>query len=134
MSEPVFMPRPIGFVRSTYSDTAQVPKGPGAKHEAVGTLEILPEFEAGLKDIEGFSHLFVIWVFHRCATGEVIPPPPYTATIRPVRPSARSRARAQPDPPSPAIESTVSAADNSSCRATEVAPQALSKCSNPPRR
>ena len=66
MSEsPLFVPRPIGFVRSSYTDTAQVPKGPGTKHEAVGTLEILPEFERGLLDIEGFSHLFVIWVFHQ---------------------------------------------------------------------
>ena len=65
MSDPLFTPRAIGHVRSHYSDTAQVPKGPGARHEAVGTLEILPEFEAGLKDIEGFSHLFVIWVFDR---------------------------------------------------------------------
>jgi tRNA-Thr(GGU) m(6)t(6)A37 methyltransferase TsaA len=61
----MFTMRPIGTIRSPYADTAQVPKGPGAKHEAEGVLELLPEFEAGLADIEGFSHLFVIWVFHR---------------------------------------------------------------------
>jgi tRNA-Thr(GGU) m(6)t(6)A37 methyltransferase TsaA len=57
--------RAIGFVRSAYTDTAQIPKGLGAKHSAEGVLEILPEYEAGLLDIEGFSHLFVIWAFHR---------------------------------------------------------------------
>jgi tRNA-Thr(GGU) m(6)t(6)A37 methyltransferase TsaA len=57
--------RPIGYVRSAYRDTGQVPKGLGAKHEAEGLLEIRPEFEPGLLDIEGFSHLFVIWVFDR---------------------------------------------------------------------
>lgn len=57
--------RPIGHVRSPYTDTAQVPKGCGARHEAEGTLELLPEYEAGLDDIEGFSHLYVIWVFDR---------------------------------------------------------------------
>ena len=57
--------RSIGYVRSRYQDTGEVPKGLGAKHEAEGTLEILPEFEAGLTDIEGFSHLFVIWAFDR---------------------------------------------------------------------
>ena len=57
--------RPIGFIRSSYSDTAQIPKGCGAKHDAEGVLEILPEFEPGLLDIEGFSHLFVIWMFHQ---------------------------------------------------------------------
>jgi tRNA (adenine37-N6)-methyltransferase len=57
--------RPVGFVRSPFTETNQVPRGLGAKHEEAGTLEILPEFEAGLKDIEGFSHLFVVWVFDR---------------------------------------------------------------------
>jgi tRNA (adenine37-N6)-methyltransferase len=56
---------PVGFVRSPFSETNQVPRGLGAKHEEEGVLEILPEFEAGLKDIEGFSHLFVLWVFDR---------------------------------------------------------------------
>ena len=40
-------------------NTSEVPKGLGAKHEADGVLKILPEFEAGLTDIEGFSHLIV---------------------------------------------------------------------------
>ena len=55
----VFRMRPIGVVRSDYRDTAEVPKGCGAKHEAEGILEIDPELAAGLQDIEGFSHLFV---------------------------------------------------------------------------
>ena len=61
----MFIPRLIGYVRSPYSETSKVPKGLGAKHEAEGELEILPEFEAGLADIEGFSHLYVIWAFDR---------------------------------------------------------------------
>jgi len=61
---PVFEMRPIGFVRSPHRETADIPKGPGAKHRAEGTLELRPELEDGLADIEGFSHLFVVWVFH----------------------------------------------------------------------
>lgn len=61
----MFTPRAIGFVRSPYTDTQSIPKGLGAKHEAEGMLEILPEFELGLTDVEGFSHLFVIWTFDR---------------------------------------------------------------------
>ncbi len=68
--------RPIGVVRSPYTATAQIPKGPGAKHEAEGVLEILPEFEAGLQDIEGFSHLFVLWVFDRVTGFDLIATPP----------------------------------------------------------
>jgi tRNA (adenine37-N6)-methyltransferase len=73
---PSFSMRPIGFVRSPYTDTAQVPRGVGAKHEVDGVLEILPELEAGLTDIEGFSHLFVIWVFHRSEGPNLLPTTP----------------------------------------------------------
>jgi tRNA (Thr-GGU) A37 N-methylase len=61
----MFTPQAIGFVDSPYTETAAIPKGLGAKHDAEGALRILPEFELGLTDIEGFSHLMVIWVFDR---------------------------------------------------------------------
>ena len=67
----MFTMKPIGYVRAPYTETKQVPKGPGAKHEAEGTLEIAPEFEAGLQDVEGFSHLFVIWEFDRSPREEL---------------------------------------------------------------
>ena len=66
----------IGFVRSPYENTKQVPKGLGAQHEAEGTIEILPEFEQGLMDIEGFSHLMILWVFDRSEGYELVGTPP----------------------------------------------------------
>ncbi len=72
--------RPIGFVRSPYRDPAEIPKGCGAKHEVEGVLEILPEYEAGLTDIEGFSHLFVLWVFDRVEGFELMSTPPTDTT------------------------------------------------------
>lgn len=72
----MFTPRPIGVVRSPYQQAAEVPKGPGATHEAEGILEILPELEAGLTDIEGFSHLIVIWVFDRAGGCDLLGTPP----------------------------------------------------------
>ena len=68
----MFTPQPIGFIRSPYKESSLIPKGLGAKHDAEGTLEILPEFAPGLKDVEGFSHLFVIWVFDRSAGFELV--------------------------------------------------------------
>ena len=68
--------RPVGHVRSPYTDTAAIPKGPGAKHDAEGVLEVLPEFAAGLTDIEGFSHLYVLWVFDRAGAAELVGTPP----------------------------------------------------------
>lgn len=77
VSRAVFTPRSIGFVRSPYTDTKSIPKGLGAKHDAEGTLEILPEFELGLTDVEGFSHLFVIWAFDRSEGYELVGSPPF---------------------------------------------------------
>jgi tRNA (adenine37-N6)-methyltransferase len=72
----MFEMRPIGRVRSPFKDTREIPKGCGAKHEAEGVLEILPELEPGLTDIEGFSHLYVIWVFDRAGGFDLLGTPP----------------------------------------------------------
>jgi tRNA-Thr(GGU) m(6)t(6)A37 methyltransferase TsaA len=60
-----FTMQPIGAVRSPYRETSEIPKGAGAEHTAEGTLELRAELEPGLRDIEGFSHLYVLWTFHR---------------------------------------------------------------------
>jgi tRNA-Thr(GGU) m(6)t(6)A37 methyltransferase TsaA len=72
----MFSPQPIGYVKSPYQDTQQVPKGLGARHDAEGILEILPQFEAGLTDIEGFSHLIVLWEFDRAQGFDLLGTPP----------------------------------------------------------
>jgi tRNA (adenine37-N6)-methyltransferase len=76
MSSPAFVMRPIGAVRSPYTDTAQVPRGLGTVHRAEGVLEILPALERALTDIEGFSHLYVLWVFDRSAGYDLLATPP----------------------------------------------------------
>jgi tRNA (adenine37-N6)-methyltransferase len=71
----MFTSRPIGFVSSPYKDASEIPKGLGAKHEA-DVLKILPDLELGLTDIEGFSHLVVIWEFDRSQGFELLGTPP----------------------------------------------------------
>ena len=72
----MFTSQPIGYVNSPYKNTSEVPRGLGAKHEADGVLKILPEFAAGLTDIEGFSHLIVLWEFDRSHGFELLGTPP----------------------------------------------------------
>jgi tRNA-Thr(GGU) m(6)t(6)A37 methyltransferase TsaA len=67
---------PIGTVRSPYHDTDSIPRGPDARHDVDGVLEIRPELEPGLQDVEGFSHLYVIWIFHRTKGPDLIAYPP----------------------------------------------------------
>jgi tRNA (adenine37-N6)-methyltransferase len=72
----MFIPRSIGCVRTPYVDTKAIPKGLGARHDVDGILEVLPEFEGGLLDIDGFSHLIVLWVFDRSRDFELAVTPP----------------------------------------------------------
>jgi tRNA-Thr(GGU) m(6)t(6)A37 methyltransferase TsaA len=67
----MFTWQPIGFVSSPYKDIKEIPKGLNAKHDMDGVLKILLEFDPGLTDIEGFSHLLVIWEFDRAPREEL---------------------------------------------------------------
>jgi tRNA-Thr(GGU) m(6)t(6)A37 methyltransferase TsaA len=72
----MFQPQPIGFVRSPFQNTEAIPKGLGARHSEEGTLELLPEFAQGLTDIDGYSHLIVLWTFDRSEGFELMVTPP----------------------------------------------------------
>jgi tRNA-Thr(GGU) m(6)t(6)A37 methyltransferase TsaA len=72
----MFTAQPIGFIRSPYRETSAIPKGIGAKHDTEGRIELLREFSPGLVDIEGFSHLFVLWEFDRADGYDLIAHPP----------------------------------------------------------
>lgn len=72
----MFTPRAIGSLRTPYTQTRDIPKGFNTRHDAAGTIDVLPEFEAGLSDIDGFSHLFILWVFDRAEGFDLIGTPP----------------------------------------------------------
>jgi tRNA (adenine37-N6)-methyltransferase len=72
----MFTPQPIAYIRSPFHETSRIPKGLGAEHKAEGAIEFLREFEPGLKDIEGFSHLYVLWVFDRSTDYDLVATPP----------------------------------------------------------
>jgi tRNA-Thr(GGU) m(6)t(6)A37 methyltransferase TsaA len=56
--------RPIGIIRSPYKETEGTPiQTTGAKGVG-GTAEIVPECAEGLRDLEGFSHIILIYHFH----------------------------------------------------------------------
>lgn len=55
---------PIGLIHSPFSEVAGMPIQ-ASRSEVVGQVEIFPEFAAGLTDIEGLSHLHLLYVFHR---------------------------------------------------------------------
>jgi len=59
--------KPIGVIHTPYKDKKGIPCQ-GYKSDKVGEVEIFGEFEEALKDIEGFSHIYLIYWLHE-ATG-----------------------------------------------------------------
>jgi tRNA-Thr(GGU) m(6)t(6)A37 methyltransferase TsaA len=67
--------RPIGIIHSPFHDLAEMPVQPGEDLRAPGTVEVFEEFEAGLKDLEGFSHIILIYHFHQVLGGRLLVTP-----------------------------------------------------------
>lgn len=65
MSESAITYRPIGVIRSEHTAAEQTPIQPVYAKGCTGRAEIFPEFAAGLRDLDGFSHVYLIYHFHR---------------------------------------------------------------------
>lgn len=57
--------QPIGMIRTPFNNLADMPVQPTAARGVNGSLEVREEFASGLVDLDGFSHLYVIYHFHR---------------------------------------------------------------------
>jgi tRNA-Thr(GGU) m(6)t(6)A37 methyltransferase TsaA len=56
---------PIGIIHSPWHDIANMPIQPNGARDVRGTVEIFPEYAGGLSDLDGFSHVILIYAFHR---------------------------------------------------------------------
>jgi tRNA-Thr(GGU) m(6)t(6)A37 methyltransferase TsaA len=57
--------RPIGIIHTPFKTAEGMPIQGQLSPETRGWIEVFPEFAKGLKDVEGFSHLILLFVFHR---------------------------------------------------------------------
>lgn len=85
----------IGMIHSPFTDPSGMPIQPAAAQAAAGEVEIYAAFSEGLCDIEAFSHLILLYHFHRSA--------PAKLTVKPFlddRPHGvfATRAPARPNP------------------------------------
>ena len=55
---------PIGIIHSPYTEPPGVPIQGVFAGGATGTVEVFPEFAEGLTDLEGFSHIMLLYCFH----------------------------------------------------------------------
>jgi len=65
MSEKVIAFKPIGVIRSEHVCARQTPIQPVYAKGCAGMVEVFPEFAEGLLDLEGFSHIYLIYHFDR---------------------------------------------------------------------
>ena len=54
----------IGIIHSPFNSLEEMPIQPTSDTSAPGTIEIFPEYTDGLKDLEGFSHIYLLYHFH----------------------------------------------------------------------
>jgi tRNA-Thr(GGU) m(6)t(6)A37 methyltransferase TsaA len=66
---------PIGVIHSPFDRRDETPIQP-YRSQATGQVELQPEYEAGLKGLEGFSHIILLYFFHESEPG-------YSLTITP---------------------------------------------------
>jgi len=56
--------KPIGIIHTPYKKDGEAPHQAYVSEE-IGEIEVFKEYEEGLKDIEGFSHLIILYEFHK---------------------------------------------------------------------
>ncbi|MGE4559050.1 MAG: tRNA (N6-threonylcarbamoyladenosine(37)-N6)-methyltransferase TrmO [Desulfobulbus sp.] len=56
--------KPIGYFRTPFTSIKGMPIQPIGAEQVEGTIEMLPQFCEGLRDLEGFSHVYVLYHLH----------------------------------------------------------------------
>lgn len=56
--------QPIGIIHSDYKQKEGVPIQGALSKNSRGRVEVFPEYKDGLKDLEGFSHIILVYHFH----------------------------------------------------------------------
>ena len=56
---------PIGIIHTPFRQLEGMPIQPAGAAGVKGTVEVYEKFRAGLKDLDGFSHIILLYIFHR---------------------------------------------------------------------
>jgi tRNA-Thr(GGU) m(6)t(6)A37 methyltransferase TsaA len=65
------MLKPIGTIHTPFASKDEAPIQGAFHPEHEGTVEVFPEFAEGLEDIDGFTHLILLYEFDRAASVEM---------------------------------------------------------------
>ena len=70
-----FTYRPIGIIRSEHTNAEKTPIQPVYAKGCKGQVEVFPEFSEWLRDLNGFSHIYLLYDFHQSQTAKLIVKP-----------------------------------------------------------
>lgn len=101
--------RPIGILHSPFKQIDDMPIQPAGAIGIRGSLEIAPEYEKGLADLDGFSHIILIYYFHQ-VTGYQLSVTPFLDSVP--RGIFSTRAPTRPNPIGISIVQLISVQDN----------------------
>ena len=57
--------QPIGVIHSPFTKLDDMPIQPAGAAGIIGSVEVFPEYAPGLDDLDGFSHIILLYHFHR---------------------------------------------------------------------
>lgn len=72
--------QPIGVIHSPHKEAAGTPVQASLAAGVEGTVEVFPQFAAGLKDLEGFERIWLVYWFDRAKQPELVVTP-YLDTV-----------------------------------------------------
>ena len=64
---------PIGIIHSPFNNLEDMPIQPTSDISGSGIVEIFPQFIDGLKDLEGFSHIYLLYHLHKVRQSNPLP-------------------------------------------------------------
>jgi tRNA-Thr(GGU) m(6)t(6)A37 methyltransferase TsaA len=67
--------KPIGVIHSPFHNLKEMPIQPSSESSGLGTVEIYAEFVEGLKDLSGFSHIYLLYHFHKMRQSKLLVTP-----------------------------------------------------------
>lgn len=74
--------KPIGLVQTPFKDLQEIPNQPFKSKGVHGIVEVYSEFQEGLRDLDGFSHIILLCYFHKSSEYKLTVTPSEETEVR----------------------------------------------------
>jgi len=67
--------KPIGVIHTSFNSLDEMPIQPTSDASGPGVVEVFPEYVDALRDLDGFSHIYLLYCFHKVRQSQLIVTP-----------------------------------------------------------